>query len=91
MYKCMHCNHEQDTTTFGQCEECSYEDLVEKDKYDVLADYLKMDRDDLTIWSDGSVTKKEDTNIEYGISTYKRKSQDPAAKVGKYYIYRGFM
>lgn len=28
-YKCEHCNYLQVETEFGECAECSYEDLVE--------------------------------------------------------------
>lgn len=45
MFLCENCGHLQDTTTFGECEQCSYEDLIKldstkskwiKESYDVL-------------------------------------------------------
>ncbi|GED33521.1 hypothetical protein P9G84_10275 [Brevibacillus centrosporus] len=62
--------------------------IYDGDKLEALAAFLKIDVDDLQVWSDDSVTVGGSTSIEYYVRKRKRGNREYLGMSKGYHIYR---
>ncbi|MGG0940474.1 hypothetical protein ABHN11_31190 [Brevibacillus centrosporus] len=62
--------------------------IYDGDKLEALAAFLKIDVNDLQVWSDDSVTVGGDTSIEYYVRKRRKGNFEYLGKTNGYHIYR---